>query len=104
MDLFGKLKEMTILLIDDDEWIRDSLTLFFEGEGCHLVALETAEGPFATPLLEPYRLARGGTQGHGQGSDSAGETGELRISTEAPRVSGIFPEGQQFLTELLKRQ
>lgn len=33
MDLFGKLKEMTILLIDDDEWIRDPLTLFFEGEG-----------------------------------------------------------------------
>ena len=43
MDLSGKLKEMTILLIDDDEWIRDSLTLFFEGEGCRLVALETAE-------------------------------------------------------------
>ena len=43
MDLFKKLKEMKILLIDDDEWIRDSLTLFFENEGCRLVALETAE-------------------------------------------------------------
>jgi len=43
MDLFSKLKEMKILLIDDDEWIRDSLTLFFEGEGCRLVAFETAE-------------------------------------------------------------
>ena len=43
MDLYTRLKEMKILLIDDDEWIRDSLTLFFEGEGCHLVALETAE-------------------------------------------------------------
>ena len=32
-----------MLLIDDDEWIRDSLSLFFEGEGCHLVAVETAE-------------------------------------------------------------
>ena len=32
-----------MLLIDDDEWIRDSLSLFFEGEGCHLLALETAE-------------------------------------------------------------
>jgi len=31
------------LLIDDDEWIRDSLGLYFEGEGCHLLALETAE-------------------------------------------------------------
>ncbi len=43
MDLFGKLKGMKILLIDDDEWIRDSLALYFEGEGCHLQALETAE-------------------------------------------------------------
>jgi len=34
---------MSILLIDDDEWIRDSLSIFFENEGCHLTALETAE-------------------------------------------------------------
>ena len=34
---------MKLLLIDDDEWIRDSLSLFFEGEGCCLLALETAE-------------------------------------------------------------
>jgi DNA-binding NtrC family response regulator len=34
---------MKILLIDDDEWIRDSLSVFFEAEGCHLLALETAE-------------------------------------------------------------
>ncbi len=43
MDLFNKLKSMAILLIDDDEWIRDSLCLFFESEGCHITALETAE-------------------------------------------------------------
>jgi DNA-binding NtrC family response regulator len=43
MDLFTRLKSMKILLIDDDEWIRDSLRLFFESEGCHLVAFETAE-------------------------------------------------------------
>ena len=43
MSLFSKLREMRILLIDDDEWIRDSLSLFFESEGCYLMALETAE-------------------------------------------------------------
>jgi len=43
MDLFNKLKDMEILLIDDDEWIRDSLCMFFESEGCRLTALETAE-------------------------------------------------------------
>lgn len=43
MDLFAELKTMKILLVDDDEWIRDSLRIFFEAEGCHIVALETAE-------------------------------------------------------------
>jgi DNA-binding NtrC family response regulator len=43
MDLFSKIREMKILLIDDDEWIRDSLSIFFEAEGCHVLALETAE-------------------------------------------------------------
>lgn len=43
MDLFQKLKNMKLLLIDDDEWVRDSLCLFFESEGCHILALESAE-------------------------------------------------------------
>ena len=43
MDVFSKIREMKILLIDDDEWIRDSLRIFFEAEGCQMVALETAE-------------------------------------------------------------
>lgn len=43
MKLFSKLRQMKILLIDDDEWIRDSLGLYFEDEGCQLLALETAE-------------------------------------------------------------
>jgi len=43
MDLFQKLQNMKTLLIDDDEWIRDSLRMFFESEGCFLVAFETAE-------------------------------------------------------------
>ena len=43
MDIFDKLKGKRMLLIDDDVWIRDSLRLFFEAEGCVLFALETAE-------------------------------------------------------------
>jgi DNA-binding NtrC family response regulator len=43
MELFRKLRKLKILLIDDDEWIRDSLCLFFSNEGCHLTACETAE-------------------------------------------------------------
>lgn len=30
-------------MIDDDIWIRDSLKVLFESEGCSLTALETAE-------------------------------------------------------------
>ena len=43
MDLFSKLKNKKILLVDDDEWIRDSLTVYFDTEGCHILAVETAE-------------------------------------------------------------
>ena len=43
MNLFNKLKGMKILLIDEDKWIRDSLSIFFECEGCHLLVLEAAE-------------------------------------------------------------
>jgi DNA-binding NtrC family response regulator len=43
MDLFQTLRTMQLLLIEDDEWIRDSLKLFFESEGCHIVTVESAE-------------------------------------------------------------
>ncbi|RLC16636.1 MAG: response regulator [Deltaproteobacteria bacterium] len=43
MDLFAQLRKMNLLLIDDDEWVRDSLRLFFESEGCKITVLETAE-------------------------------------------------------------
>jgi len=51
MNVFSKLKNTKILLIDDDEWIRDAMTLFFEAEGCQIMALETAE----EALVEIYR-------------------------------------------------
>jgi len=41
--VYDRLREMKILLIDDDELIRDSLTLFFWGKGVPLSSFETAE-------------------------------------------------------------
>ncbi len=41
--IYNKLRNREILLIDDDELIRDSLTLFFMGEGIHLSAIASAE-------------------------------------------------------------
>lgn len=47
MDIFLKLKNMNILLVDDDEWIRDSLSMYFESEDCRISAHETAEKALA---------------------------------------------------------
>jgi len=43
MNLFRHIREMNILLIDDDEWIRNSMSIYFEFEGCRLRTFETAE-------------------------------------------------------------
>jgi two-component system response regulator HydG len=43
MEMLSEIRGMKILLVDDDEWIRDSLRIFFEAEGCHILAVETAE-------------------------------------------------------------
>ena len=56
MNLYHKLRKMKILLIDDDEWIRDSLSIFFESEGCYLEALETAEKGLEALKKQPYDI------------------------------------------------
>jgi DNA-binding response OmpR family regulator len=47
MDLFRRLKDRNILLVDDDEWIRDSLSIYFEAEDCRISVHETAEKALA---------------------------------------------------------
>ena len=56
MELFNNLQGITTLLIDDDEWIRDSLTLLFESESCSLVALETAEDGIKALTKQSYDI------------------------------------------------
>lgn len=43
MDIFSRLRERDMLLIDDDEWIRDSLSIYFDSEDCRIVTCESAE-------------------------------------------------------------
>ena len=56
MELYSRLRDMKILLIDDDEWIRDSLTIFLDSEGCHLTAVETAEEAIQAIEKENYDI------------------------------------------------
>ena len=56
MDVFSEIRGMKILLVDDDEWIRDSLRIFFEAEGCHMLALETAEEGIAAIKNQMFDL------------------------------------------------
>ena len=43
MELFDRLREMKVLLVEDEQSIRDSLRRFFANENCALMAVETAE-------------------------------------------------------------
>ncbi|HIJ89568.1 MAG: response regulator [Desulfobulbaceae bacterium] len=43
MELFERLQGMKVLLVEDDQWIRDSLRRFFANENCALMAVETGE-------------------------------------------------------------
>lgn len=56
MQLFARLKKLRIMLIDDDEWIRDSMRLFFEDEGCNLETAETAEEALEKIAVHPYDI------------------------------------------------
>ena len=40
---FKKLKKLKTLLVDDDEFIRDSLSIAFKNKGCFMRTAETAE-------------------------------------------------------------
>ncbi len=50
------LKNLRILLVDDDELIRDSLSLAFTNRGCHLLAHESAEDALQTLRKEQFDI------------------------------------------------
>lgn len=50
------LKDMKILLVDDDESIRDSLHMLFLSEGIHIDTLETAEEGLAAVKDRAYDI------------------------------------------------
>jgi DNA-binding NtrC family response regulator len=56
LDVFKRLRNKRILLVDDDEWIRDSMNMFFGEEGCKLVGLPNAEEAMQALIREPFDI------------------------------------------------
>ena len=56
MDLYTKLRELKILLIDDDVWIRDAMRILLAAEGCGLVTCETAEEALNAVALQTFDI------------------------------------------------
>lgn len=56
MNLYKRLRKLRTLLVDDDKWIRNSMCLFFESEGCYLLAVETAEEAMDAVSRQTYDI------------------------------------------------
>lgn len=56
MKNFSKLKNLQTLLIDDDEMIRNALTIAFQNKGCSLISCENAEKGLETLEKERFDI------------------------------------------------
>jgi len=63
MDLFARMQGMKVLLVEDDQWVRDALRRYFANENCALIAVETGEdalevvkGNACDIIITDYRL------------------------------------------------
>ena len=55
-NLYRELGVMSILLVENDPWTRDSLSLFFQIEGCRLTAAANADEAIAALSAGQYDL------------------------------------------------
>ena len=56
MNYFNELKKVRMLLVDDDEFIRDSLSIVFTNKGCCMQAAETAEEGLKVMQTEKFDI------------------------------------------------
>ena len=57
MNPFSQLRNTKTLLVDDDEFIRDSLRIVFDSKGCFLKTAETAEEEKYDIIISDFRLS-----------------------------------------------
>ena len=43
MNIFKKSKNIKPMLVDDDEWMKDSMHIFFENEGCEIIVTRSTK-------------------------------------------------------------
>jgi DNA-binding NtrC family response regulator len=67
MNYFNKLKEIKTLLVDDDELIRDSLSIAFTNKECFMQTAETAEEGLQTLKNERFDIVISDLRLPGQG-------------------------------------
>ncbi len=56
MDAFDELKQVKTLLVDDDEFIRNSLELAFKTKGCPLQVAQSAEEGLKAIKEQPFDI------------------------------------------------
>ena len=56
MNSFNQLEKVKTLLVDDDEFIRDSLRMAFDAKGCFIKTAETAEEGLRTIEKEKFNI------------------------------------------------
>jgi DNA-binding NtrC family response regulator len=56
VDLYDTLRKKRIILIDDDPWVLDSLSLFFEYKGCNLNTFDNAEDAMEALSTEHFDI------------------------------------------------
>lgn len=56
MNYFKELKNYKMLLVDDDDFIRDSLSIVFKNNGCSIRTAETAEEGLRALNLERFHV------------------------------------------------
>lgn len=93
MNLWDALRGSNVLLVDDDERIRDALALFFQDQGCAFSAVENSERALETLSRNTFDIVILDYKLPGMnGLDLLGKIGELHPETVRIFISAYSDE------------
>ena len=88
---------LTVLVVDDDEYILELLKAFFEQTGLRVVAAATAEEALALPALEQVQVALLDVQLPG----ASGHELQKELNRRFPDMAKILMSGQADLDDVI---